>query len=304
MDGTPKVSVIIATFNRAAFLSETLDSVMRQKFEEFEVIVVDDGSTDDTKEVVRHYGDRIRYVFQENRGPSAARNLGVRHARAPWIAIQDSDDLCTPDHLEVLYGYAREHSGCRMVFANGVYLGGREHNRETIIPAGKSRRLAREGVRLVDLFEKSIVRLQAALISKSSYDAVGGHDENLRICMDLDLSFRLLMNYPVAYIDRVVFLYRKHEWNIGRNEELRLLENIRVIEKLIRGFPQAEKQLGCGRIARRMAYRSYRLAKGRRKRGQHREAREAIATAVFLRPYSLKYRFFQLGWGSGHSRGG
>jgi|SRR5437879_2927792 len=136
MDGTPKVSVIIATFNRAAFLSETLDSVMRQKFEEFEVIVVDDGSTDDTKEVVRHYGDRIRYVFQENRGPSAARNLGVRHARAPWLAIQDSDDLCTPDHLEVLYGYAREHSGCRMVFANGVYLGGREHNRETIIPAG------------------------------------------------------------------------------------------------------------------------------------------------------------------------
>src|SRR5437660_10896514 len=140
-----------------------------------------------------------------------------------------------------------------MVFANGVYLGGREHNRETIIPAGKSRRLAREGVRLVDLFEKSIVRLQAALISKSSYDAVGGHDENLRICMDLDLSFRLLMNYRVAYIDRVVFLYRKHEGNIGRNQELRLLEHLRAIEELMREFPQAGKQLGSGRSGRRIA---------------------------------------------------
>src|SRR5207245_11545075 len=150
----------------------------------FEVIVVDDGSTDDTKEVVRHYGDRIRYVFQENRGPSAARNLGVRHARAPWIAIQDSDDLCTPDHLEVLYGYAREHSGCRMVFANGVYLGGREHNRETIIPAGKSRRLARGGDRLADPFEKTSARFQSALIFKSYSVSWWVHDWILRICID------------------------------------------------------------------------------------------------------------------------
>ena len=71
-----------------------------------------------------------------------------------------------------------------MVFANGAYLGGKEHNRETIIPSAKSSRLAAQGVRLEDLFEKSIVRLQASLISKTCYDAVGGHDESLRISAD------------------------------------------------------------------------------------------------------------------------
>jgi hypothetical protein len=123
-----------------------------------------------------------------------------------------------------------------MVFANGAYLSGAQSKRGTIIPMAKSHRLATNGVRLVDLFEKSIVRLQASLISREAYDLVGGHDESLRICMDLDLSFRLLMNYPVAYLDRVVFWYRFHEGNIGKNEELRLTENIRVIKKLLEQF--------------------------------------------------------------------
>ena len=125
-----------------------------------------------------------------------------------------------------------------MVFANGDYLGGREHNRETIIPGDKSRQLAKRGVQLSDFFEKSILRLQAALISRKAYDALEGHDESLRICMDLDLGF-LLMNFPIAYLDDVVFSYRKHEGNIGRNEELRLTENIRVIEKLLQHYPSA-----------------------------------------------------------------
>src|SRR3990172_1983562 len=202
MPDIPAVSVVIATYNRSRFLPETIDSVLGQKWQDFELIVVDDGSTDDTRQVIESYGSKVKYYYQENRGPSAARNLGVRNASGDWIAIQDSDDLATPDYLATLYGYAREHSDCGLVFANGAYLGGPEHSRHTIIPRDKSQRLAREGVRLADLFEKSIVRLQAALIRRSCYDAVGGHDESLRICMDLVLSFRLFMAYPVSYIDR------------------------------------------------------------------------------------------------------
>jgi glycosyltransferase involved in cell wall biosynthesis len=290
--------VVIATYNRARYLPETVESILGQRFGQLEVIVVDDGSTDETRSILESYGSRLRYIYQENRGPSAARNFGVQNARAPWIAIQDSDDLSTPDHLETLYHYVREHPDCGMVFANGSYLGGPEHNRETIIPASKSRRLAKDGVRLADLFEKSIVRLQAALISKRYYDAIGGHDESLRICMDLDLSLRLFMNYPVAYLDRVVFRYRKHEGNTGRNEELRLVENIRVIEKLTREFPTAKNLLGQKTIDRRRAYRYYRLAKGRWKRKQFNPAREAIQQATSLCPYSLKYRLYQLQWGA------
>jgi len=297
-----KVSVIVATYNRAGYLSETIDSLLQQDFRGFELIVVDDGSTDNTPQMLNTYGDRLRVLRQDNRGPSAARNLGVRHDRAPWIAFQDSDDLSEAHHLATLYAYASEHPGCGMVFANGAYLGGPRHRRETIIPAHKSRRLASTQVRLADLFDKSVVRLQAALISRRAYDSVGGHDESLRICMDLDLSFRLFMNYPAAYLDRVVFLYRRHEGNTGSNEELRLNENIRVIEKLIEHFPQAAEDLGPRRIAQRLAYRYYRLAKGRWKRGQQVQARQAIRMATSLCPFSLKYRLYQFGWREGSAQ--
>jgi glycosyltransferase involved in cell wall biosynthesis len=303
MSEVPRVAVVIATYNRANFLPETIDSVLQQNFQDFELIVVDDGSTDGTRTLLKSYASRLSYFYQENRGPSAARNLGVRHARAPWIAFQDSDDLSKPDHLSTLSAYAAEHPECGLVFANGAYLGGPFRKRETIIPEAKSRRLAHDGVRLVDLFEKSLVRLQASLISKQAYLAVGGHDESLRICMDLDLSFRLLMRYPVAYLDHVVFWYRRHEGNAGRNEELRLTENIRVIEKLLEEFPAVAQELGVSRIADRTAYRYYRLAKGRWKRGQRDEARAAIRCAASLSPFSLKYRFYQLQWGATPSVG-
>jgi glycosyltransferase involved in cell wall biosynthesis len=298
MSEVPQVSVVIATYNRANFLPETIDSVLQQTFQEYELIVVDDGSTDGTRTLLQSYPSRVSYLYQQNRGPSAARNLGVRHARAPWIAFQDSDDLSKPDHLETLYAYANDHPDCGMVFANGAYLGGPFRKRETIIPEAKSRRLANNGVRLVDLFEKSVVRLQASLISKEAYQTVGGHDESLRICMDLDLSFRLFMRYPVAYLDRVVFLYRRHEGNSGQNEELRLTENIRVIDKLVAEFPAAEHDLGRRRIKQRMSYRYYRLAKGRWKRGQRELAREAIREATSLCPFALKYQFYRLQWGA------
>src|SRR5215208_8250934 len=133
----PAVSIVIATFNRGDYLGATLDSIFTQSFRDFEVIVVDDGSTDDTRRVIDAFGSRVRYLYQNNRGPAAARNLGVRHANAEWISIQDSDDLCLPNHLHDLHDYAAHHPEVGMVFANGNYLEGPAHNRGTIIPDAK-----------------------------------------------------------------------------------------------------------------------------------------------------------------------
>lgn len=297
MKNTPLVSVVIATYNRADFLGETIESVLNQRFRDFELIVIDDGSTDNTRALLEPYSARLQYFYQENRGPSAARNLGVKHAKAPWIAFQDSDDLSLPNHLDSLYRHVEKFPERGMVFANGNYLDGLQHNRETIIPTAKSRKLAAQGAQLVDLFDKSIVRLQAALISKSCYDAIGGHDERLRISMDLDLAFRLFARCPVAYLDEVVFSYRRHVGNISGNQELRLLENIRVMEKLLAEFPQAEAMLGKRRVAARLAYRYYRLAKGRWKKGERDKCREALREAIRLRPFYPKYRVYQFKWG-------
>jgi glycosyltransferase involved in cell wall biosynthesis len=289
---TPIISVVIATYNRASLLRETLDSVVTQSFRGFEVIVVDDGSTDGTEAVVRSYGPALRYIRQENRGPSAARNVGIENARANWISIQDSDDICTPDHLESLYGVVKKRTDLGMVFANGRYVGGPKE--KTIIPQEKSKRLAQNGVRLLDLFDVSIVRLQAALLSRQVLFAIGGLDETLRIAMDLDLAFRVFMRFPVAYLDKAVFFYRRHQGSIGGDEELRQMENLNVIDKLVQEHPETIKMLGRQQINRRKAHRFYRLAKWRWKIGERGRALEAMRDAVTLRPYFPKYRLYHV----------
>ena len=104
------------------------------------------------------------------------------------------------------------------------------------------------------------------------------------------------MRFPVAYLDKVVFFYRRHEGNIGRNQELRLLENIRVIEKLIQEFPSATQILGPKMINRRKAYRYYRLAKTRWRNGAKSAATETLREAILLRPRFLKYRLYRVLW--------
>jgi hypothetical protein len=134
------------------------------------------------------------------------------------------------------------------------------------------------------------------LISKACYDALQGHDERLRISMDLDLSFRIYNRYTLAYLDEVVFYYRKHEGNSSGNQELRLWENIQVIQKLMAENPQARATLGERRVAARLAYRYYRLAKAHWKHGRCAEAKEALHEATSLCPMSMKYRLYQLRW--------
>ena len=98
----PKVSVIIPTYNRAAYVKEAIDSVLGQSYEDYEIIVVDDGSSDDTNAVVKGFGDsRIRYIYQKNKGISGARNTGIRNARAQFVALLDSDDIWFPQILEL-----------------------------------------------------------------------------------------------------------------------------------------------------------------------------------------------------------
>lgn len=97
----PRISVIIPTYNRAHCVGEAIKSVLDQTYKNFEIIVVDDGSTDNTEEVLATFGDKIRVIRQENRGVSAARNAGIREARGEWLAFLDSDDLWLPDKLAI-----------------------------------------------------------------------------------------------------------------------------------------------------------------------------------------------------------
>lgn len=105
----PTVSVIIPSYNSAFYLLETLDSVLLQSYQDFEIILVDDGSTDNTKEVIQPYLKYINYVYQENKGPAPARNTGIRGARGKYIAFNDSDDSWLPQKLAIQIDYFQNH---------------------------------------------------------------------------------------------------------------------------------------------------------------------------------------------------
>ena len=119
MSVTPRVSVIIPSFNRAHCIAGSVESVLAQSFQDLEVIVVDDGSTDNTQEVLARFGNRIRVIRQDNGGVSAARNAGMRAARASWIAFQDSDDMWRPEKLQAQIECLEKYQG-QMCFTRSV----------------------------------------------------------------------------------------------------------------------------------------------------------------------------------------
>ncbi len=125
----PHVSVIIPTYNRATYVSRAIESILSQSYRDFEVIVVDDGSCDNTKQVVQAYGDRVRYVFQSNAGPGAARNLGIRISEGMYLAFLDSDDMWMPEFLAKTVAALDAHPEVDAV-TTGIYVGPADRKRE------------------------------------------------------------------------------------------------------------------------------------------------------------------------------
>ena len=292
----PVASVVIPTYNRKTYIRETLDSVLEQNFPDFEVIVVDDGSTDGTHEVIQPYLDRIRYIRQQNRGAAAARNIGVRNARGAYIAFMDSDDLSVPEHLQILYDFLARNPEYAMVIGNGAYLEGRFHNRSTVIAARRAAQLAQRGVTLRDVFDGRVVRLQGVMARKSVLEEIGLLDEWFRISYDLDLTLRIVKSHRVGFVNQVVYLYRKHGGNISADDELRSRENLRALDKVMSDYPEAVDFIGRHAFFRLYAHRYYRLAKALAEKGDMRGTREAIQQAISFCPFSLKYRLYQLRW--------
>lgn len=291
---TPRVSVIIPTYNRGSYLRESLESVLTQTFRDFEVIVVDDGSTDGTGTVIQPYLDRVRYIRQENKGAAVARNVGIRNARGAYVAFMDSDDLSQPNHLEVLYHFLDANPDCAMVIGNGAYLEGTFHNRRTVISPKRAKQLEKMGVTVRDLFDGRIVRLQGTMARRSVLEEIGLLDEWFRLSYDLDLSLRIIKSRRIGFVNKGVYLYRKHGGNISADDELRSRENLRALQKLISDYPESLALIGRQAFYSLYAHRYYRLAKALVKKGDLGGAREAIRQAVFLRPFSLKYRLYKL----------
>ena len=190
------VSVIIPTFNRAMKTARAVASVLYQTFTDYEIIVVDDGSQDNTEAVMRQFEGRIRYVvIPSNQGVSVARNRGIRESQAPWIAFLDSDDYWLPRKLAVQTAFFEERPKAvicqtqEIWIRNGRYANPKKRHQK---PSG-------------DIFEPSLrlclVSPSAVMMRRSLVEEVGLFDEALPVCEDYDLWLRIACRYPVHLIE-------------------------------------------------------------------------------------------------------
>lgn len=207
------VSIVIPTYNRAETVRTAIDSVLEQDYQPMEVIVVDDGSTDDTTDVLVGYGDQIRLIKQANRGVSAARNLGVAAANGEYIAFLDSDDIWLPGKLtkqmaafednRVVFSYtnwAFGHTPCQPQIATAV-----------LELAAQGNGIVEQPVQVVARPDGGGVMLQGTVCRKQAFYRVGSFDERMSVAEDTRLIYRMACEGAFAIVPDILFQWRRAE---------------------------------------------------------------------------------------------
>jgi glycosyltransferase involved in cell wall biosynthesis len=294
----PKVSVIIPTYNRSVEVRNAIESVLCQTFTDFEVVVVDDGSSDDTGKILREtFGDRIRYYFQTNQGLSAALNKGLAEARGEWVAFLDSDDLWEKEKLEWQFKAVEQFSPqCGGCYTDTRFFNCPETRTMFQLVEEEDRHERTMGVSTNVL--KLVVRpggagmvvcICSVLARADLVRNAGGFDTNLRFGMDSDFLFRLARLTDFCYVNRPLVLVdrspgeNRHvgvssEWDktefVLRQTQIRFEKFLRQSE----GLPAKMRKLilaGLGSIHSG-------LANCHLEAGEYGKAREAVARAARL----------------------
>jgi glycosyltransferase involved in cell wall biosynthesis/SAM-dependent methyltransferase len=211
---TPLISVIIPVYNGSKYIQQAIDSVLNQTYTNYEIIVIDDGSTDGTREKLQPYRSKIRYLYQENQGSAAARNLGIELAKGELIAFLDSDDYWyTPEKLEKQVAYFNENPSLGCINTGWRIVDGAGQHIKTVQPWHKAPKLDLE-----TWLRKKCVRTSAMVFRKEWLEKVGGFDEELRQSHDVDLMLRLsLMGCETVWLKEETVCYRQHEENTTKN---------------------------------------------------------------------------------------
>lgn len=223
----PRVSIIIPTFNCAGFISRALESAFAQTYTDYEVIVVDDGSTDGTRDLVAPWSGRISYMYQANRGVSAARNLAVSKAKGEFLAYLDADDMWYPLKLEKQVAFLDAHPECGLVHSDVTAVDEsdstivRNFNRQTgrSVPTGPC---------VMDLLRDCHIQTVSVVERRSCYDSTGGFDERLHTVEDyLQWILVAMDGHSIGYIDQPLAMYRRRSGSLSGS-------SIRIDEAMVR----------------------------------------------------------------------
>ncbi|MBN1639415.1 MAG: glycosyltransferase family 2 protein [Ignavibacteriales bacterium] len=219
MNEKPTVSVIIPTYNRARLIGRSIQSVLNQTYQDFEIIVVDDGSIDNTREVIKEFqrkDKRINYIkHDENKGGSAARNTGIKASRGEYIAFQDSDDEWLPEKLEKQMKMFEKVSLEIGVIYTGFWR--MEEDKREYIPSDKI--IKKEGDIHTELLKENFVTTQSIVVRKECFGKAGMFEEDLPRLQDWELVLRLSKYYHFKYVDEPLLVSHHSPDSISSNNE-------------------------------------------------------------------------------------
>lgn len=207
---TVSICALLATYNRADFLKESLDTIFAQTYPIQQVIVISDGCTDNTEEIVRAYGDRILFLTKPNGGKSSALNLGLQSCTSDYIWICDDDDLARPEGLGYLAHAIEADPSLDFVFGHYQDFRDQPDGTRTFVAPRPVLQHGEPSIKL-NLYKKMVTNLFAALIRTSLVRQVGGFNEQLPRSQDYDMALRIARNGQGACIPDIIFYYRQHD---------------------------------------------------------------------------------------------
>jgi glycosyltransferase involved in cell wall biosynthesis len=273
----PRVSVIIPAYNAAEFIGEALDSVGAQTFRDFEVLVIDDGSTDGTADIAEAYGDPVRVMRTSNHGAARARNTGVAAATGELVAFLDADDIWEPDKLArqvVAIRAERRFVYCDTLSFGLQTMSGMRMSGGGTLPSGNI---------LVDLVQNNFVATSTVLIDREVVQRAGGFDVDLRVGEDWMLWLRAARLTEASYVPAVLVRYRIHAGSMGSDLDARLEDTRVVVERGLAMLDLARAQKA--RLRRRAIAGCYHYAGMlAQASGDFRLARRYALAAVACRP--------------------
>jgi glycosyltransferase involved in cell wall biosynthesis len=232
----PQVSVIIPTYNRGWVIKDAIESVLAQDFKDFELIVVDDGSTDHTPEILISYQKDVRIIRQNNQGVSAARNRGIETASGRFIAFLDSDDLWLPQKLSHQVEFFNATPGALICQTEEIWI----RNDIRVNPKKRHKKLS--GMIFEPSLALCLISPSAVMLQRKLFDKVGIFDEKLPACEDFDLWLRISCRYPVYLIDIPLIIKRGgHGDQLSRKPGLDKFR-IQAIKKIIESNLLSESQ--------------------------------------------------------------
>ena len=285
----PRVSVIIPAHNAAATIAGTVDSVLAQKFNDFEIICVDDGSTDGTLAIVKQYGARVRLIEQANNGPAAARNNGARHSSGEYLAFLDADDVWMPQFLDRTLAALDNDPALSLVYCNCALADSEGAALDTA--------LVGNGFDHAPSLNELLTRLwpimpSAALVRRAAYDKCGGYRDALKGASfrfeDVDFWIKMREQGPFGYIDEPLITWR-FAWF---PKQLKRLPDYSKALHVFEAYLQERYGVSAAPLvdARARAPRSILATIGLKamRDGDRPRARAAFARAITVDPYRLK----------------